>query len=159
MKLATLFKGLKRKIAVELQQGNGRIQTGKTPMSYSLYVRLNEMMLKEDTTESVLGRAFMTMTWNLVCRALNTSSIHLHHMEWREDSLRVYFAHMKNNQTGERKRDPRHIYSNPYVPVVCPILALSIYLSVFFSFQVQLIQHYFPVPINIKDLQVFSNTY
>ena len=52
-------------------------------------------------------------------------------MEWAEDSLRIYFACMKNNQTGERKRDPRHIYSNPHVPCICPILVLSIYLSVF----------------------------
>ena len=131
LKLGTLFKGLKRQIAFELQQGKGRIQTGKSPISFSLYVRLNELMLEEDTTESVFGRAFMTITWNLVCRASNTCSIHLHHLEWREDSLRVYFAHMKNDQTGERKRDPRHIYSNPHVPVVCPVLALSVYFSLF----------------------------
>lgn len=131
LKLATMFRGLKRKIAIELQEGEGRIQTGKSPISYSLYVRLNEFMLQEDSTESVFARAFMTMTWNLVCRASNTSSIHLHHLEWTEDSLRVFFAHMKNDQTGERKRDPRHIYCNPHVPIICPILALSVYLSCF----------------------------
>ena len=109
LRLATMFRGFKRKLAIELQDGDGRIQTGKTPLSFSLYVRLNELMLEEDTTESMFGRAFMTITWNLVCRASNTSSIHLHHMEWAEDSLRIYFAHMKNDQTGERKRDPRHI--------------------------------------------------
>ena len=34
------------------------------------------------------------------------------HLEWREDSLCVYFAHMKNDQCGERKRDPLHVYAN-----------------------------------------------
>ena len=38
---------------------------------------------------------------------------------------------MKNDQTAERKRDPRHIYANPVNPLVCPLLALSTYLSVF----------------------------
>ena len=61
----------------------------------------------------------------------NTSTIHLHHLEWQNDSLRVYFSHMKNDQTGERHQDPRHIYANPLNPTVCPVLALSTYLSVF----------------------------
>ena len=38
---------------------------------------------------------------------------------------------MKNDQVGERKRDPMHIYSSPIDPTVCPILSLAIYLSVF----------------------------
>jgi hypothetical protein len=38
---------------------------------------------------------------------------------------------MKNDQIGERKRDPRHIYANLIDPIVCPILALGIYFIVF----------------------------
>ena len=49
-------------------------------------------------------------------------------MEWAQDALRVYFCHQKNDQSGEKKRDPRHIYANPLDPTVCPILALSLYL-------------------------------
>ena len=109
LKLATTLRGLERKISIEAQEGEGRIKIGKTPISHSLYVYLNEFMLQEDSTKAVFGGAFMTMTWNLVCRASDTSSIHLHCLEWTEDSLRVFFAHMNNNQTGERKRDSRHI--------------------------------------------------
>jgi hypothetical protein len=32
---------------------------------------------------------------------------------------------MKNDQSGERPRDPRHIYANPLMPEVCPILSLG----------------------------------
>jgi hypothetical protein len=39
----------------------------------------------------------------------------------------IYFATMKNDQEGERPRDPRHVYANPYNPEICPILALGIY--------------------------------
>jgi hypothetical protein len=49
------------------------------------------------------------------------------HMEWKEDALCVYFAHQKNDQMGERPRDPRHIYANPLIPEICPILALGLY--------------------------------
>ncbi|EGZ23676.1 hypothetical protein PHYSODRAFT_481341, partial [Phytophthora sojae] len=42
----------------------------------------------------------------------------------------IYFAHMKNNQGGERPRDPRHIYANPLQPSICPIVALGLYWTV-----------------------------
>ncbi|EGZ20172.1 hypothetical protein PHYSODRAFT_491513 [Phytophthora sojae] len=34
---------------------------------------------------------------------------------------------MKNDQGGERPRDPRHIYTNPLQPSICPIVALGLY--------------------------------
>eukprot|EP00644_Phytophthora_capsici_P001362 jgi/Phyca11/105062/e_gw1.10.591.1 len=34
---------------------------------------------------------------------------------------------MKNDQGGDRPRDPRHIYANPLRPEICPILALGIF--------------------------------
>jgi len=49
-------------------------------------------------------------------------------MKWTNDSLGIYFAHMKNDQFGERPRDPRHIYANPLIPEICPILSLGLYL-------------------------------
>ena len=61
----------------------------------------------------------------------NTTTIHLHHLEWKDDSLAIYFAHMKNDQTGSRKRDARHIYANPMDHEVCPILALGMYLNIY----------------------------
>ena len=88
-------------------------------------------MLNEGTIESVFTRVFLCLTWNLICCSKNTTTIHLHHLEWSDDCLHIYFAHMKNDQTGQRKRDPRHIYANPIDPLVCPILSLSIYFSTF----------------------------
>ena len=129
--LTILLKGLKRKITSEQQSGNGRIQTGKVLLTYAMYRRLNELLLMEDTPESVFSGCFLCVTWNLMCRSANTVTIHLHHIEWREDCLAIYFAHMKNDQSGDRKRDPRHIYANPVDPVVCPLTALGIYLHTF----------------------------
>eukprot|EP00644_Phytophthora_capsici_P001968 jgi/Phyca11/128273/e_gw1.74.228.1 len=37
---------------------------------------------------------------------------------------------MKNDEEGERQRDPRHVYANPMEPDICPILSLAIYFSV-----------------------------
>ena len=65
--LTTLFKGLKRQVAQERQSGEGKITTGKIPITFPLYRRLNKYMLKETTLESVWARCFLTTTWNLCC--------------------------------------------------------------------------------------------
>jgi hypothetical protein len=62
-----------------------------------------------------------------MCRASNTLSIQFDHIEFKEDALCIYFARMKNDQLGERPKDPRHVYANPILPEVCPLLALGMY--------------------------------
>jgi hypothetical protein len=66
-----------------------------------------------------------------MCHASNAVNIHFSHLKWKEDALGVYFAQMKNDQTGERPRDPRHVYANPLDPSICPILAVGLYLICF----------------------------
>ena len=41
-----------------------------------------------------------------------------------------FFCHMKNDQTGDRPRDARHVYANPFNPHVCPFLSIISYLLV-----------------------------
>ena len=89
------------------------------------------MVFNGKWARSRFAHAFITITWNLCCRSANTVTIHSHHMEWSQDTLRIYFCHKKNDQSGQRKRDPRHIYANLFDPVVCPIFALSLYLTSF----------------------------
>jgi hypothetical protein len=125
LEVATHYRGLKRQVAAQLAQGGGRVQTGKDPMSFALFRVINEKMLQAPGTEYVYARMFQLICWHLMCRASNAISILLCHFEWREDALGVYFAHMKNDQNGERPRDARHIYANPLSPEVCPILALG----------------------------------
>ena len=129
--ITVLFRGLKRHVTKEKQGDKGKFGTGKVPVSFSLYHCLNEYILRDNSLDSIFARASLTTPWNLICHATNTCAIHLHHMDWQNDLLYIYFAHMKNNQVDNRKRDPRHIYSNPIDPKVCPILSLSIYFSVF----------------------------
>ena len=86
-----MFKDLKQQIAKEKQNGNDKIQTGKTPILFALCGHMNKYFLKENTLEPIFARAFMCLTWNLVCRATNTVTIHLHHLPWTNDCLRVFF--------------------------------------------------------------------
>ncbi|ETL94245.1 hypothetical protein L917_07751 [Phytophthora nicotianae] len=64
-------------------------------------------------------------------RSANTVSLCYNHMEWGEDALKGFFAHMKNDQRGTRPRDPRHIYAIPPMPEVCPVFAIGLYRMVY----------------------------
>jgi hypothetical protein len=103
--LSIYFKGLQRQTAKAIGTGRGRVQTGKDPMSFTLYKRLCKFYFKSEKREHVFARTFMVICWNLMCRAANAVLICYSHIEWRGDALGIYFAHMKSDQTGESPRD------------------------------------------------------
>jgi hypothetical protein len=75
------------------------------------------------------------MTWNLGCRVNNTVGIKFKDMSWSHcfDCFSILFAHTKTDPTGDESTYPRHIFSNPKEPVVCPVLSLGMYFSSCFS--------------------------
>ena len=128
--LRQLFKGFLRTVAVELQNGEGRITTGKIPLSFELYTEICRWMQQDNSPSGKFAHLFFVLSWNLACRSSNTRTIHFHHLGWMQDAMQIYFCHMKNDQTGDRPRDPRHVYANPFNPFVCPILSMLSYLLV-----------------------------
>lgn len=125
--LSRCFRGLKKTIAKETAQGEGKITVGKDALPVTLYCFLAKSLLQAGSREDVFAHTFMLLSWNLMCRSANTVSICYNHLEWHEDALGIYFSQMKNDQAGDRPRDARHVYANPLNPEVCPILSLGIY--------------------------------
>ncbi|ETM97880.1 hypothetical protein PPTG_19954 [Phytophthora nicotianae INRA-310] len=125
--LKQFFKGLKRQLATAQDCGEGQVKVGKDPLSFELYEFLSSHLLELPGSDAIFARVYLVISWNLMCRSANAFGVRHSHIEWGGDSLRVYFAHMKNDQGGDRPRDPRHVYANPLQPSVCPILALAIY--------------------------------
>ena len=119
--LKDLYKGLKKQIAQQISNG----------IDFTLYRWLAEEMLVDNEPSAVFGHAVLTTSWNLMCRIGNAVAICDTHLEWIGDSLGIYFAHTKTDQTGDRPRDPRHVYANPLMPEICPILSLAIYFLCF----------------------------
>ena len=78
--------------------------------------------------DSILAHAFLTLEWNLMARSDNVTKCHLNHIEWRNDSLIIFFAHSKGDQEGINQQQPWHIYANPCQPDICAVLALAKYL-------------------------------
>jgi hypothetical protein len=49
------------------------------------------------------------------------------------DAYAIVFSQTKTDQLGEDSKRPRHIYPNPVTPIVCPVLALALYLTTCFD--------------------------
>jgi hypothetical protein len=88
-----------------------------------------------ETNDGVFAHAFLLLTWNLGCRVNNTTIIKFEDVSWSHcfDCFQILFAHSKTDPTGDDSKYPRHIFSNPSEPLVCPVLALSMYFSSCFS--------------------------
>lgn len=126
-----VFVGLKRDTARVEGDGVGKVYRGKSPLSFQAYEALAMAFLKSGALEDVFAHSFLSLQWNLMCRSASTAAICYSHVTWRNDALGVVFPKMKNDQSGERPREPRHIYANPVIPSVCPILSLGIYFACF----------------------------
>ncbi|EKX49779.1 hypothetical protein GUITHDRAFT_151459, partial [Guillardia theta CCMP2712] len=108
--------GLKR--ALNLSQlpescnQDAKVITGKVPMSYVLYSVFAKVMLQKPEREYVWARTFLILAWNFMSRSRNVCTLLYNPMEYVGDALRFYVIHTKNDQAGEKPRDPKHVYSN-----------------------------------------------
>eukprot|EP01013_Petalomonas_cantuscygni_P032228 TRINITY_DN586_c0_g1_i1.p1 TRINITY_DN586_c0_g1~~TRINITY_DN586_c0_g1_i1.p1 ORF type:complete len:790 (+),score=56.99 TRINITY_DN586_c0_g1_i1:18-2387(+) len=102
--------------------------TGKDPLKYLLYKRIQEDIFSDDTSDVIFARAFLSLNWNLLARPTNIECLRAQHLEWKEDALGIRFIVSKRDQEGEHADEIRHVYANPVTVKVCPILALAMYL-------------------------------
>ena len=126
-RITTLHKGLICTRVIKAGLYGDRLRVGKDPLHFQLNRFLCDNFSKWNAKEATFGKCFFTMCCNLMCRANNAFSIYMHHIEWAEDSLSVYFDHSKTDSLGSQEKYTRHVYANPLQPEVCPILLLGIY--------------------------------
>ena len=131
--------GLKRTATQAIGRGDGSVKVGKDPLPFGLYKFLCQEFLKESGRELVFAQCFMVafhltkvICSNLMCRSANAVNIKFEHMFWKEDALCIYFAQQKNDQNGERKRYPRHVYPNPIIPGHPTITKISFFHPILF---------------------------
>lgn len=127
----TFFAGLRRTTALAIGEGKAPAESGKAPLEFHLYCLLAFEMLRMQHNRGTIGALFLVLSWNLMCRANNTTSIRLRHIHWADDALLVFFAHAKTDQEGKLKKYPRHLYANPVNPQICVITLLGVHLLSF----------------------------
>ena len=72
----------------------------------------------------VFGWSFLTLMWSLMSRSDNVDKLCLHHLRREGDCIVVTEQGSKSDQKGEKVVE-KHVYANPYQPVICPFLGLA----------------------------------
>lgn len=129
--LKKMMTGLRKSIIQQKKDLGLSVSEGKDSLSFEGYRLTCELMLKESTQESIFALAWLTTQWNLISRSEATETICFSQLFWSADNLKVYFAKHKSDQFGTNKDEPRHMYSNPIIPTVCPVRALATYFMLY----------------------------
>jgi len=123
--LTAFFSGLKKRNQNEKQAGQRPLREGKAEMPVELYESIAKYFYSVGDLQNA---TFLILTWNLACRSNNTADLKMCHITWLMDALKIEFGKTKANQEGDR-HEFRLLFANPNKPLVCPVLALSLYVS------------------------------
>ena len=123
-----MMTGLRKSIVQQKKDLGLAVTEGKDSMTFEAYKLTCQLLLKESKQEHLFALAWLTIQWNLISRSEATETISFKQIFWDADHVKIYFAKHKGDQAGTNKDEPRHMYSNPIIPEICPIRALSAYL-------------------------------
>jgi len=121
-------RGIKRQVAEEKQASGMSLEEGKKAMSFDVYKLMCQKLMASEADDAVFTHLFLVLGWNLMVRSDSCAQLKMGHVEWRGDCLAVFLAKSKGDQTGEKSDHPWHVYSNPFEPELCPVLAMAKYL-------------------------------
>ena len=131
-----LLHGYSREVSTMKADGKMDANEGKMPVTFLGYRMLAFAALGIGFVMDVgnkicrtlqYAHVYLILQWNLMCRTANISASNYQHM-WREgDHLLVFTPKQKNDQTGA-KAYPKAVYANPLDPIICPILALALWV-------------------------------
>ena len=110
------------------------MKEGKVPMTPELFKSMCKWFLEWGNVDAIFAAFFLSLTWNLNCRANNTAKLRFTHLSWEYfDCMHVKFRHTKTEQTGTAKRTKRAIYSNLQEPNVNVVFLFGLYLATAFN--------------------------
>ena len=102
--LSLMMSGVKGTVVKEKQEKGLKLDEGKEPMSLSVYTKICEILYSSDRPESNFVHFFLTLEWNLMTSSDSCVISHVNHIQWRDDSLIMYFSHTKTDQGGVNMR-------------------------------------------------------
>jgi hypothetical protein len=124
-KLSQAMKGLNNRSARARAASGKKLGEGKSPMSFDLYRKLCQWLIELDDANAAYAHCFLTLTWNLMCSSRSTVNLQYEHVGWYNDAMGIKFGHNKSDQEGKLQWKVRHIYANPQMPEICPILSFA----------------------------------
>jgi hypothetical protein len=67
------------------------------------------------------------LQWNCICRSETLDALHYEHFDWVGDALKLTVLKTKKDQGGTGIGREKMLHSNPYRPVMDPVLACAVY--------------------------------
>jgi len=128
------INGYKKTVADKKSRGVMAITEGKAPLSFSGYSHICRFLATLTPTPMfnwqliMFSWLFMVLCWNLIGRSNTVGSIMLQHMDMGGDCVKIKVPKHKGDQTGEGMGNDKHVYANPYNPVICPMLSLAVFI-------------------------------
>ena len=104
--LSQFMSGLKRTVTLSRAASGRSLDKGKKGMSFKVYKAMCKISFKSDDDYYLFAHAFLTMEWNLLARSDNCFTMHVKHIEFKNDSLLFFFGKSKGNQLGESTEKP-----------------------------------------------------
>ena len=129
MWLKQFLGGYKRVVAELKQSGQMSITESKQAMSIEMFklFAMQTIVVSFDFNLAIFAHVAMLFCWNLVSRAVNVCTLMYDHIAWQGDCMVVVFPLHKGDREG-LKGAPKHVYTNPESPQLCPILAFALYI-------------------------------
>ena len=87
--LQGIIDGIKIIASKAKQQGLGSLEEGKQELSFDLYKKINLWLIEDGSSSAVFARAFLCLTWNLMCRVDSTEAVCVKHLVWSQDSAGI----------------------------------------------------------------------
>lgn len=121
--------GYRRTVADARMSGEMPLTEGKQPFTFEVYMSLCEMAAKDTVhfSVSMYCHLYLILCWNLMARSCSIGGLMYQHMSWSGDALVVTIPKHKGDQEGTACY-PKHVYANPLIPAICPILALGVHV-------------------------------
>ena len=129
--LSVFIAGKQRTGLKEKENLGLSLSDGKKALGREAFELIAKTLFVSEQKEHIFTHLFFVLDWVLMKRAENCVNCKVNHISFVDDALVFQFAKSKGHQKGEQHIGPWHVYSNPFKPWMCPVLALSRYI---FSF-------------------------
>ena len=95
------------------------------PITWTLFRKILQWALDR---KNIFLWVFSILQWNCMARSINIGVLAFHNFRAGEDCIIVRYDKSKADQTGEKVSD-KHVYDNPFDPLVSVFLALGVWFS------------------------------
>lgn len=133
--IAIQIQAYKRDVGAKKRQGTMKQREGKLPYNLFGYKTIStffaQIQPKKNMytwSEGIFAGLFTKLSVNTIGRSDNIDDLLFSNIDWLDDSLTICFGTTKADQAGEKTSDVKRIFANPFLPELCCILQLAIYV-------------------------------